>query len=830
MSLIALSAWVMPVDVEAGSRAERSVMSASEDEYSIVLLPDTQYYVSQNPDVFKTQTRWIADNHARLNIAYVAGLGDITNLGDGAAEEWAHAWAAISILEDSARTGLAQGVSYGLAVGNHDQSPMDDHAGTTNFYNQYFGVDHFRGRAWYGGSYDASNDSHHDLIDAGGLKFIIIHLEHGATYERALLDWADALLQSNRERVGILVSHYLLEPEGTFSTEGECIYNALKTNDNLALLIGGHNWSEAHRADTFNGHTIYTIMADFSNRTRGGDGWLQILTFKPALNQMQVTTYSPLLDQFETDAASEFVLPLDLGLVRFDATDVPVPVEPVFHIADIEAATILNGAQDLVAEQASETAGAIQYELSDAAAETQQGWLDAMTPTDLDEYIESQMSKHGLKGVALVVASGTEIVYLKGYGTAGNDRPMTPQTPMYIGSQSKSFTGLAIAQLIEQGKINPNDPVQKYIPWFKVADNDASKRITVNHLIHHTSGLSDAGFNIILPDNAANEDAVRALASAELTAPVGAKHQYFNVGYDVLAVIVQNVSGLKYEEYVQKNIFDPLGMTHTYTDPALARTNGLSQGYSRFFGFTVPRAQPHRNFEVSAGYIISSAEDMAHYAIAMNNAGMYQDTRVLSRAGMDALFAPVQGYGMGWFIEQGHIYHGGANETFKTYVDLYLQRDLGIVLLINQGYMVDHFISAEQLFNGVEAIVLGHIPPPLTAGWSVKYMGWALGLFVLVLAVFQTRNLLSLRTWRDRAKQWSTGKKIFDIAISFIIPTVILVVVFSQVKAFWGDRFNLSYQLLMMSRALTDITVLMIVGSVPDYVQGLVKLIWVMRK
>jgi len=444
----------------------------------------------------------------------------------------------------------------------------------------------------------------------------------------------------------------------------------------------------------------------------------------------------------------------------------------------------------------------------------------------LDAYIIGQMSKHGIQGISIAVTSKNEITYLKGYGTAGNGRPMTPQTPMYIGSQSKSFTGLAIAQLIEQGKIKPNDAVQKYIPWFRVSDEEASKKITVNHLLHHTSGLSEAGFTVVLDDNASNEDAVRALASAELTAPIGTTFQYFNVGYDVLAVVVQNVSGMKYEDYIQQNIFDQLEMKHTYTDPVLARENGLSQGYSRFFGFTVPQKQPHRVYEVSAGYIISTAEDMAHYSMAMDNAGHYKGNQLLSTRGMDMLFAPVQGYGMGWFVEQGHVYHGGANETFKTYVDVYPLRDMSFVLLINQGYLMDHYISAPQIAEGVEAIALGRTPPPVTNGWSVKHIGWLLLLFVLALSVFQIRNLLSLRGWTERARKWSTGKKILDTAISFIIPTVILVVVFSQIKAFFGYRFNFTYQIINMTRTLTDIAVLMFVGSVPDYVQGFAKLFW----
>jgi hypothetical protein len=184
---------------------------------------------------------------------------------------------------------------------------------------------------------------------------------------------------------------------------------------------------------------------------------------------------------------------------------------------------------------------------------------------------------------------------------------------------------------------------------------------------------------------------------------------------------------------------------------------------------------------------------------------------------------------MGWSIENGHVFHGGANETFKTFVDIYPLRDMSIVLLINQGYMLDHYISAEQIFNGVEAIVLGRIPPPVAEGWSVKYMGCGLLAFVLALSIFQMRNLLSLRGWIARSRGWSTARVIWDVASNFLIPTIILILVFSQIKAYFGYRFNLTYQIINMSRMLGDITILMIVGSVPDYLQGLVKLYWMFR-
>ncbi|MBL8057261.1 MAG: beta-lactamase family protein [Anaerolineales bacterium] len=444
----------------------------------------------------------------------------------------------------------------------------------------------------------------------------------------------------------------------------------------------------------------------------------------------------------------------------------------------------------------------------------------------LDAFVTAQMAKHGLPGVALAVTRGTDVVYLKAYGTAGAGRPLTPQTPMYIGSQSKSFTALAVAQLVEQGKIEVEAPVQTYLPWFRVADPEASGRITVSHLLHHTSGLAEGGFAASLPDTASSEAAARALATARLTEPVGTKFQYFNFGYDVLAAIVEAVSGESYERYLQAHLLDPLGLTHTYTDPALARQAGLAQGYSRLFGFAVPRAQPHRRYEVAAGYIISTAEDLARYAIALNNDAAVGDTRLLQPGGLQRLFQPVQGYGWGWFVEPGRIYHGGANETFKTYVTLYPLQKLGLVVLINEGYLFDHYISAEQVYGGVAAIVRGFPPPAVAPGWSTQVMGWLLLAFVLALGAFQTFNVLSLRTWRARARTWSPARRAWDMAVSFLIPSVILAVVFWQVRGFFGYRFNLAYQLRTMWANLPDISLLCLIGTVPDYAQGLVKLFW----
>ena len=440
----------------------------------------------------------------------------------------------------------------------------------------------------------------------------------------------------------------------------------------------------------------------------------------------------------------------------------------------------------------------------------------------LDAAIAAQMTKHGLPGAALAVVEGGEIVYLKGYGSAGR-RAMTPQTQMFIGSQSKSFTALAVAQLAEQGRLDLNAPVQNYIPWFRVADEAASGQITINHLLHHTSGLSESGYTALLPAGATVQEAVRSLADARLTAPVGTKHQYFNIGYDVLTTIIETVSGQSYADYLRAHVFDPLGMSRSTADPATA--SDLAQGYSRLFGFPIPVRQTVRQYEIGAGYIISTAEDLASYAIAMMNDGGGLVTPEMA----GRIFTPGLGeYGMGWYIDRSRtkIWHGGANEAFRTDLNLYPQAGRAFVLLVNEGHLADHYVASKQLIDTVEALVLGRTPPPVSQGWSVRWIGWALAALVLGLIALHVHNFRRLRNWPERARHMAPAKKTLDVAISFIIPTVILLIIFSQMRAFFGYRFNLGTNLVMMRYALPDVFVLMIVGTIPDYVQGFVKLGW----
>ena len=289
--------------------------------FSLIVLPDTQYYTSEQNGgtaaMLNSQMQWIVDNLDTRNIVWVDHVGDCTDHGDSYEVEWTRADAAADIIENPLATLLPQGVPYSIDVGNHDQSPNGDANGTTTYFNQYFGTSRFNGRDYYGGHYGSNNDNHFSLFSSNGLDFIVISLEYDTSPDAPVLAWADSLLAANPNRWGIVSSHNLINTglQASWSAQGQATYDALKANPNLFLMVCGHVPGEGRRSDTYQGHTVQTVMADYQSRTNGGNGWLRIMTFYPGEGVVRVKTYSPVLDQYEADAdsSSQFTLPVNLS-------------------------------------------------------------------------------------------------------------------------------------------------------------------------------------------------------------------------------------------------------------------------------------------------------------------------------------------------------------------------------------------------------------------------------------------------------------------------------------------------------------------------------------
>ena len=277
------------------------------EDFTIILLPDTQLYSEKHPEIFDIQTQWIVDNAESLNVAFVTHLGDIVQHANESEIEWERANNSMSKLDGV--------VPYGFTPGNHDLA--EDGAGP--LYNKYFGSTRYENEPWWGGNY-LGNKNNYQLFSAGGMDFIIVHLESSAPDE--VLEWANGILQKYSDRWAIISTHiYLHDDTETWTTEpykrtygnsGKHIWDKLvKMNGNVFMVVCGH-WGgfggEALQISTNAGGTVYEILADYQKRSNGGDGWLRILKFAPSESRIYVKTYSPHLDRYETDIDSQYTL------------------------------------------------------------------------------------------------------------------------------------------------------------------------------------------------------------------------------------------------------------------------------------------------------------------------------------------------------------------------------------------------------------------------------------------------------------------------------------------------------------------------------------------
>ena len=281
-------------------------------DFAIVALPDTQFYTAAHrdglPEMFVAQTEWIISNRVSRHIAYVAHEGDVTDDGSGVRSEWENATNALYRLEDPRRTGLPDGIPYGVAVGNHDTY------GGTEGFNEFFGTNHFARHTYYGGHYGPDNNSHFDLFSAGGQDFIVLTLTMAAGHNPDLMKWADAVLKSHANRRAIVVSHSLLNPAvwptpAAWTGEGPAILNGLANNPNLFLMLCGHRHGQGRRHEAVGGgRYVDVVLADYQGAINGGDGFLRLMEFSPSNHVIRVKTYSPWTGEWSTNADGCFTL------------------------------------------------------------------------------------------------------------------------------------------------------------------------------------------------------------------------------------------------------------------------------------------------------------------------------------------------------------------------------------------------------------------------------------------------------------------------------------------------------------------------------------------
>jgi len=382
--------------------------------------------------------------------------------------------------------------------------------------------------------------------------------------------------------------------------------------------------------------------------------------------------------------------------------------------------------------------------------------------TQLDEpgmsaFIAGQMRKFGIPGAGVAITQKDRIVYAHGFGiadSAGN--PITSDSLFLIGSNSKSFTALAVMQLVEAGKVSLDDPVTRYLPWFHLRNENPFQRATVRHLLNHTSGLPRLD-RFVTPMTANHDLAVQAFAdelkNVKQSAMPGTVFQYSDVGYQILALLIESATQDSFAHYVTQHILDPLEMHSTFLTYDAANAYGLVEGHQYLFGLVrrMP-TPPYSPYLASVGNMASTAENMAHFVIAQSNGGFYKGRSLISPASLSLMHAarpPIgSDYGMGWFIESWNGLKSfndvGMNKNFSSLVSLLPQEKYGIVLLLNVNS-----VSIMGQSNLVDAIIRR-----LRGEQNISYWPQELIQRLLVLSWLCASLVLttwSVLRWRRRA-------------------------------------------------------------------------------
>jgi CubicO group peptidase (beta-lactamase class C family) len=463
----------------------------------------------------------------------------------------------------------------------------------------------------------------------------------------------------------------------------------------------------------------------------------------------------------------------------------------------------------------------------------------------IDRYVRSEMHAQRIPGLALGIVHGDRIVHVQGFGQADRSgRQVTPETPFLIGSVTKSFTALAIMQLSEAGQVQLDAPVQRYLPWWRVADPDASTRVTVRHLLYQVSGLSKATGNAYATSgdthDSALEDRVRALREAELTQPVGTTWQYSNANYWTLGMIVQAVSGQSYETYVQQHIFDPLQMGNSYTSGTEAVQHGLPTGHRYWYGFPVASELPFDRGGLGSSGISSSAQDMSRYLGLYLNQGRHGTTALVSSAGAAELQRAgvptgLDGvsYAMGWDVGPVRgiptISHDGSGFDSHANVVLIPDRQWGVVVMENGENSPDEFFGSRRMTGiayGVAGMLIGEEPPaPSSSSWSL----WVVYGVVLVILVLQVVGMVwsvrTIRTWRTVPSRRPTGA--LRIALRVGLPLLVSWTWALLVLVGLPRVIRAPLQAVLMG--LPDLGYTLVASAVLAFGWGLARFIWAIR-
>src|SRR5262249_23045476 len=318
--------------------------------------------------------------------------------------------------------------------------------------------------------------------------------------------------------------------------------------------------------------------------------------------------------------------------------------------------------------------------------------------TDLEPLIVQVVEQRKIPGFAIAIVHNQKVVYAAGFGVRNlenkNDK-ITPQSLFHMASITKPFVATSVMQLVEKGKVDPEAPVVKYLPYFRLND-ERYATITVRQMLSHLSGMPDVrDYEWDKPqyDDGALERYVRSLTNQSLIAAPGARFRYSNMAYEVLGDMIAKVSGMTFEDYVRINILEPLGMKSStllvnQADPALLASPHVG---SESGATVVSKIFPYNRMHSPSSTLYSNVLDMTRWAMANLNRGELDGKRILKDSTYDIMWKPAgekwQQIGISWFLgkyrEHRTISHSGGDTGFVSNLVMIPDQSIAVVMMSN---------------------------------------------------------------------------------------------------------------------------------------------------
>lgn len=354
-------------------------------------------------------------------------------------------------------------------------------------------------------------------------------------------------------------------------------------------------------------------------------------------------------------------------------------------------------------------------------------------------WLEGQIAYRGLPGIVVGVIADQELVWAKGFGYADVQakKPMAPATKFRMASHSKLFTATAIMQLREQGKLRLDDPVSKYLPWFQVKPaGDDDGPITIEQLLNHSSGLPrEAGAHWTTLEFPTEDEVKKLITDRQAAFAPQVRWKYSNLAYTIAGMVVEQVSGERWADYVQRHIFQPLGMTASSVDK---NVDGLAVGYGRRMPDGSREIVPFTDARgmASATGITSTVEDMAKFVSAQFRKGKMGGRQILSTGSLREMHRVRSvendwssgtgiGFGVNRIAGKTYVGHGGGYPGYTTQTIIQLDDRIGVVVLTNTNDSNPGDIARQLLTTVGAAVAKASAQKPKVIAWDPSWARFA---------------------------------------------------------------------------------------------------------